>query len=411
MSVSVLTFGCRLNALESDGMAHYAGQAENADNPGTIIVNTCTVTAEAEKQARQAIRRAHRENPEARIIVTGCAAERAPEIWRNLPGVTRLVANEKKLVPREWGARSDATLPPSRHIRALLQVQQGCDHHCTFCVIPFGRGKARSSPAAEVLSRARALCEAGHREIVLTGVDIASWQEDGKTLGTLCRMLLQELPELTRLRLSSIDPILLDPATGDTDLWILLAHEPRFMPHFHLSLQAGADLILKRMKRRHHTGQVRALIEKIRSLRPSSGFGADLIAGFPTEDDALFEEGYRFIEEMRIPFLHVFPYSERPGTPATRMPGLPLFVRQERAARLRALGIQNRMEFLEGFIGKQSAILFETAVTGHNPEFANVRLVDGQYGKRGEIADIRILSQKNGILQAELSPGSSSIGA
>ncbi|TPW36807.1 MiaB/RimO family radical SAM methylthiotransferase [Oecophyllibacter saccharovorans] len=377
-TVSLLTFGCRLNAHESDAMGHYARLArrEGADAPPTIIVNTCTVTAEAERQARQAIRRAHRQNPQARIIVTGCASERAPDSWRALPGVSQVVANGTKLNPASWGveAEADPGLPPSRHTRALLQVQQGCDHRCTFCIIPFGRGAARSLPQDEIIARARALAEAGHVELVLTGVDIASWQESGRSLGALCQTLLDSVPDIARLRLSSIDPTLLDTRTGDRALWQLLAEEPRFMPHLHLSLQAGADLILKRMKRRHLTENVRKLVQQVRRLRPDTGFGADLIAGFPTETDALFEEGCRFIEELGLPFLHVFPYSERPGTPAARMPALPRALRQERAARLRQLGYTNRDAFLARFVGRETEVLMETPIRGHTPEFAAFKL-------------------------------------
>ena len=391
---SVLTFGCRLNAHESDGMAHHARGQED-----TIIVNTCAVTTTAERQARQAIRRAHRERPEAKIVVTGCASEIDAKRWMDLPGVIRVVPNADKLKPATWGdKRSD--LPPSRHARALLQVQQGCDHRCTFCIIPYGRGDSRSTPTAEAITRARALTENGHREIVLTGVDIASWQGDrGEGLGQMCQTLLKAVPEIERLRLSSIDPVILDPETGDQDLWWLLENEPRLMPHLHLSLQAGSDLILKRMKRRHDTTRVAAMLRHARALRPDIGIGADLIAGFPTETDILFEETLSFIEEQAIPFLHVFPYSERPGTPAARMPAVPNGERQARAARLREAGDTNRDAFLARFIGRTLDVLIETPNRGHSAEFAPVRLADDlPTSLRGSILPIEIHTLSDGQL-------------
>ncbi|MBS1071780.1 MiaB/RimO family radical SAM methylthiotransferase [Gluconobacter cerinus] len=393
-SPSVLTFGCRLNAHESDGMAHHARGQDD-----TIIVNTCAVTTTAERQARQAIRRAHRERPDAKIVVTGCASEIDAKRWMELPGVVRVVPNADKLKPTTWGD-SKPGLPPSRHARALLQVQQGCDHRCTFCIIPYGRGDSRSTPTAEAISRARALTEAGHREIVLTGVDIASWQgTDGEGLGRMCRTLLQDVPAIKRLRLSSIDPVILDPETGDRDLWWLLENEPRLMPHLHLSLQAGSDLILKRMKRRHTTTQVASMLQHARALRPNIGVGADLIAGFPTETDTLFNETLSFIEEQAIPFLHVFPYSERPGTPAARMPAVPNGERQARATQLRAVGEANRDTFLEKFVGQTVNVLIETPDRGHSPEFAPVRFAaDASSAVRGSIIPLSIYSVSEGHL-------------
>lgn len=400
--VSLLTFGCRLNAHESDGMAHYARLGGQEDNNPTIIVNTCTVTAEAERQARQAIRRAHRQKPDAKIIITGCASERDADRWAALPGVHRVIPNGEKLSPTVWGLRESDTpsLPPSRHIRALLQVQQGCDHRCTFCIIPYGRGDSSSITLADVVTRARALAEAGHQEVVLTGVDLASWEQNGESLGTLCRTVLTHVPDIKRLRLSSIDPVLLDPDHGDRVLWGLLENEPRLMPHLHLSLQAGSDLILKRMKRRHDTTQVAALLRRARQLRPDLGVGADVIAGFPTETAALFEETRAFLSEQALPFLHVFPYSERPGTPAARMPAVPKPVRQERAAALRAIGEESRTAFLSRFIGRDATILMESATTGHLPEFAHVSLIDGTQSTRGMMQRVRIMHHENGKLIA-----------
>lgn len=332
-------------------------------------------------------------------MVTGCASEIDAKRWMDLPGVIRVVPNADKLKPATWGdERSD--LPPSRHARALLQVQQGCDHRCTFCIIPYGRGDSRSTPSAEAIARARALTENGHREIVLTGVDIASWQGDsGEGLGQMCRTLLKAVPEIERLRLSSIDPVILDPETGDQDLWWLLENEPRLMPHLHLSLQAGSDLILKRMKRRHDTTRVAAMLRHARALRPDIGIGADLIAGFPTETDILFEETLSFIEEQAIPFLHVFPYSERPGTPAARMPAVPNGERQARAARLREAGDTNRDAFLARFIGRTLDVLIETPNRGHSAEFAPVSLADDlPTSLRGSILPIEIHTLSDGQL-------------
>ncbi|MBA5727644.1 MiaB/RimO family radical SAM methylthiotransferase [Bombella mellum] len=403
MSVTLLTFGCRLNAHESDTMEHLARQGQAQDGK-TIIVNTCTVTAEAERQARQTIRRAHRENPTARIIVTGCASERAAEAWATLPGVSRVIPNTEKTLPATWGLPDEAgrAPPPSRHIRALLQVQQGCDNDCTFCVIPAGRGQSTSMAPEAIIPKARALTEAGHCEIVLTGVDIASWQRNGMGLGQLCRHLLDEVPEIARLRLSSIDPMILRPDTGDRAFWDLIADEPRFMPHLHLSLQAGSDLILKRMKRRHGTADVAGLISQVRRLRPDTGFGADVIAGFPTETEALFQETHDFLAEQAIPFLHVFPYSERPGTPAARMPAMPRSTRQERAARLRTLGQTIRDRFLHRFVGQEKTVLMESPTAGHTPEFAAFTLQGASSSRRGRLERIRLTGVQDGMLIAEI---------
>ncbi len=382
MTVDILTFGCRLNTYESEVMRGHA--AALAD---TVIVNTCAVTAEAERQARQAIRRAHRERPEARIVVTGCAAQIDPAAWAALPGVARVLGNAEKLRPESWtpdapGAVSDimAARDTAAHLvtefagraRAFVQVQQGCDHRCTFCVIPFGRGPNRSVPVGGVAEQVRALVAAGYREVVLTGVDIASYGSDlpGRPgLGQLARRLLALVPDLPRLRLSS-----LDPAAIDDDLWRLIAEEPRLMPHLHLSLQAGSDLILKRMKRRHLRADVLHLAARARDLRPGIALGADLIAGFPTETDALFSETLALVDEAGLQFLHVFPYSERPGTPAARMPSVPRAERRERAARLRDAGRASTRRFLAGQVGQAISVLAETGDTGHSEHFAPVRL-------------------------------------
>ncbi len=382
MSVEVLTFGCRLNAYESEVIRDHAATLTD-----TVIVNTCAVTAEAERQARQAIRRAAREHPGARIVVTGCAAQIDPAAWARLPGVDRVLGNADKLKPESWmrdapGSVSDimAARETAAHLvtefagraRAFVQVQQGCDHRCTFCIIPFGRGPNRSVPVGAVVAQVRALVEAGYQEVVLTGVDIASYGADlpgAPPLGQLVRRLLALVPELPRLRLSS-----LDPAAIDDDVWRLLAEEPRLMPHLHLSLQAGSDLILKRMKRRHLRSDAAAAIARARTLRPGIAIGADLIAGFPTETEPLFRETLDFVTETDLPFLHIFPYSERPGTPAARMPAVPVALRRERAARLREAGRLGARRFLAGQVGRMVSLLTESADGGHSEHFAAVRL-------------------------------------
>jgi threonylcarbamoyladenosine tRNA methylthiotransferase MtaB len=382
MSVDILTFGCRLNTYESEVMRTHAAGLAN-----TIIVNTCAVTAEAERQARQAIRRAHRENPEARIVVTGCAVQIDPQSWAGLPGVARVLGNEDKLKPESWAEPAGSAVSDimqaretAAHLvtefagraRAFVQVQQGCDHRCTFCVIPFGRGPNRSVPMGGIVAQVRALVESGYQEVVLTGVDIASYGADlpgTPSLGQMARRLLVAVPELPRLRLSSIDP-----AAMDADLWRLIETEPRLMPHLHLSMQAGADLILKRMKRRHARAEALAIVARARALRPGIGIGADLIAGFPTETDALFVETLAFVQEADIAFLHVFPYSARSHTPAARMPQVPVALRRERAARLREAGAANAARFLAGQVGQEISVLTESEATGHAETFAPVTL-------------------------------------
>jgi threonylcarbamoyladenosine tRNA methylthiotransferase MtaB len=383
MSAEIVTFGCRLNAYESEIIRGHTAALSD-----TVIVNTCAVTAEAERQARQAIRRAARERPGARIVVTGCAAQIDPQAWRDLPGVDRVLGNDEKLKSESWapgssGAVSDimAARQTAAHLvtgfagrtRAFVQVQQGCDHRCTFCIIPFGRGPSRSVPVGAVVAQVRTLVEAGYQEVVLTGVDIASYGPDlpgSPTLGQLVRRLLALVPELPRLRLSSLDPAAIDEA-----LWRLIGEEQRLMPHLHLSLQAASDLILKRMKRRHLRADAAAAIGRARALRPGIAIGADLIAGFPTETEALFAETLQFVTEAELPFLHVFPYSERPGTPAARMPAVPHRLRRERAARLREAGRGAAHLFFAAQLGRTVSLLTETADGGHSEHFAPVRLV------------------------------------
>ena len=415
MHPRVLTFGCRLNAVDS---AVIAAHLDAADRRDVIVVNTCAVTAEAERQARQAIRRARRDHPKARIIVTGCAAQINPEAWAAMPEVDRVVGNVEKLEAKTW-ARTGTDTPrvavsdimaareTAHHLvtefggraRAFVQVQAGCDHRCTFCVIPFGRGPSRSVPAGEVVRQVRTLVEAGYREVVLTGVDITAYGADlpGRpSLGQLVRRLLALVPELPRLRLSSLDPVEIDE-----DLWRLIAEEPRLMPHLHLSVQAGDDLILKRMKRRHLRRDVLLLAERARRLRPDIVFGADLIAGFPTESDQAAANTRALIEEAGLTFLHVFPFSPRPGTPAARMPQLPHSLVRERAAALRALGERMARRFYESRVGTSASLLAERETgEGHTEHFAPARLIRGWIAP-GTIGQVRITAATDQGLLAE----------
>ncbi len=388
MSIELLTFGCRLNTYESEAMRDLAGKAGERD---VLVVNTCAVTAEAERQARQAIRRAARERPDLRIIVTGCAAQIAPAAWGALPGVARVIGNADKLKPEAWGA--GAALPvtdimtareTAAHLvtefagraRAFVQVQQGCDHRCTFCVIPFGRGPSRSVPIGAIVEQARALVANGYRELVLTGVDITSYGADlpgQPSLGQMVRRLLALVPELGRLRLSSLDPV-----EVDADLWALIESEARLLPHLHLSLQHGHDLILKRMKRRHSRADALAFARRARATRPDIVFGADLIAGFPTETEAEAAATLSLIEEMGLTFLHVFPYSARPDTPAARMPQVPAPERRARAATLRAAGEAAAARFYRSRLGAEEDVLFERPDRGHTAHFAPIRLAAGE---------------------------------
>ncbi len=391
---AILTFGCRLNAFESEIIrGHVAGQDD------LVVVNTCAVTAEAERQARQAIRRVHRERPDARIVVTGCAAQIEPAAWASLPGVTGVRGNAAKLLASEWrqGAALVAPVAVSgfaAKARAYVQVQGGCDHRCTFCIIPFGRGPSRSVPAGDVVEQVRSLVERGCREVVLTGVDITSYGPDlpGRpTLGSLARRVLRLVPELPRLRLSSLDPVEIDD-----DLWALLAGEERLMPHLHLSLQAGSDLVLKRMKRRHLAADAARAIARARAARGGIAIGADLIAGFPTETEALFDETLAFVREQAIPYVHVFPYSERPGTPAARMPAVPKAVRRERAARLRAQGAANAERFHSGLAGARLRVLVEAGGRGRSEHYSPVAI---EGCKPGQIVSARVVAAtKSGLV-------------
>ena len=407
MTVDILTFGCRLNAYESEVMRGLSAAATD-----TVIVNTCAVTAEAERQARQAIRKVARERPGARIVVTGCAAQIDPASWASMPNVDRVLGNDDKLKPESWlpgagTAVSDimAARETAAHLvtefasraRAFVQVQQGCDHRCTFCIIPFGRGPNRSVPIGVIADQVRTLVASGYREVVLTGVDVASYGPDlpgAPSLGQMIRRLLLAVPELPRLRLSSIDP-----AAIDDDLWRLIAEEPRLMPHLHLSLQAGSDLILKRMRRRHLRAGALQVVHRARDLRPGIAIGADLIAGFPTETEELFDETLRFVSEAALPYLHVFPYSERPGTPAARMPSVPKPVRKQRAAALREAGAAEAGRFFAAQIGRTVSLLTEANQTGHTEHFAPVRLT--QPTEPGRLLSARVTGATGETLLAE----------
>ncbi|MEK9968009.1 MAG: tRNA (N(6)-L-threonylcarbamoyladenosine(37)-C(2))-methylthiotransferase MtaB [Ferrovibrio sp.] len=409
----VLNFGCRLNAYEGEAIRATLDKHGRND---IVVVNTCAVTAEAEKQARQAIRRLRRERPEARIVVTGCAAQVNAPAFAAMPEVDHVVGNREKLTETLWrdlGTGSDrvavgdilqdapAALPAVSHFpgrpRAYLEIQQGCDHRCTFCIIPYGRGPSRSLPLGAVVDQARALADRGYREFVLTGVDITSYGHDlpgQPTLGSAARRLLDLVPGVERLRFSS-----LDPAEIDDDLLRLYAEEPRVMPHAHLSLQAGDDLILKRMKRRHSRDQALEMAQRLQTLRPGIALGGDLIAGFPTESDAAFENSRRLIAEAGLAFVHVFPYSPRPGTPAARMPQLPVELRKTRAAILRQTADAALDRFLSGRIGMQAQILVEQAGLGRDETYAPVMLPGHMI--KGSIVAARIAAARDGKLWLE----------
>jgi threonylcarbamoyladenosine tRNA methylthiotransferase MtaB len=388
--VEVITFGCRLNTYESEVMR---AQAEAAGLNNAILVNTCAVTGEAVRQARQAIRRARRENPHARIIVTGCAAQTEKQTFAEMVEVDAVLGNEEKLSAASYRALPDFgvsaeakmrvndimsvrhTAPQmvkhiDGHVRAFIQVQNGCDHRCTFCIIPYGRGNSRSVPMGAVVEQAHKLVASGYVEIVLTGVDATSYGADlpgEPTLGLLAKTLLKQVPDIVRLRLSSIDSI-----EADRHLLDLIADEPRFMPHLHLSLQHGDDMILKRMKRRHLRSDAIRFCEDVRALRPEISLGADMIAGFPTETEDMFANAISMAEECGVAHLHVFPYSPRPGTPAARMPQLDRSLIKERAARLRATGHRLHQAHLDAMIGSTQWLLVENNGLAHTENFTLV---------------------------------------
>lgn len=411
----VITLGCRLNAYESEVMRGHMRAAGISD---AVIVNTCAVTAEAVRQAAQTIRRVRRERPAARIIVTGCAAQIEPERFAALAEVDHVVGNDAKLRAETYASLLDPTTErvlvddimsvreTASHLlggfgtraRAYVQVQNGCDHRCTFCVIPFGRGPSRSVPAGAVVAEIRALVAAGYREVVLTGVDITSYGADlpgSGGLGRLVRQILRQVPELSRLRLSSIDSI-----EADADLMHVLAEDHRLMPHLHLSLQSGDDLVLKRMKRRHLRADAIRFCDEVRRLRPDVVLGADLIAGFPTESDAMFEATARLVDDCGLTHVHVFPFSPRPGTPAARMPQVPRKLVKERAARLRALGEQALARYLERQVGAVLEVLTEEPARGRTPHFTEVTL--DRPSHPGELVCARIAGHDSKALHGEV---------
>lgn len=411
MPLEILTFGCRLNAYESEVMRARATEAglENA-----VIVNTCAVTAEAERQARQAIRKARRANPNAKLIVTGCAAQVHPDEFAAMPEVDLVLGNEEKLHASNWSSTQEEKIrvndimelkETASHMvagfdgqsRAFVQIQNGCDHRCTFCIIPYGRGNSRSVPIAEVVAQVRKLVESGYKEIVFTGVDISDYGNGlpgSPSLGSLVRRVLKSVPELPRLRLSSIDAV-----EVDDELWRCIAEEERLMPHLHLSLQAGDDMILKRMKRRHLRADAISFGKKARDLRPDMVFGADFITGFPTETEEMFANTLRLAEEMDIIYLHVFPYSARKGTPAARMPQVQKAVRKERGERLRHMGETQLHQFLGSQVGKTASVLMEKDGVGRTEHFAPVRF-EKENLISGTMSSARILSHQKNYLVA-----------
>ena len=405
----VVTLGCRLNAFESEYMREIGQGAGMAD---AIIVNTCAVTREAERQARQTIRSLRRDNPAARIIVTGCAAQLNPQVFAAMPEVDRVLGNAEKL-DRTLLADDSAKVrvadimtikETAPHLirgfegraRAFVEVQQGCDHRCTFCIIPFARGPNRAVSPETIIRQVRRLVEGGYKEVVLTGVDICSYGKDmpgGPGLGRLARKILAEAPDLQRLRLST-----LDPAAIDDDLYRLFAEEERLMPHLHMSLQAMDDTILKRMKRRHTAAQAMAAVARARRARPDAAFGADLIAGFPTETEEMFANTLTALGDLGLAFVHVFPYSPRPGTPAARMPQVPPATRKARAARLRAEGRKGLQRFLATQKGATARVLVERPRRGLSQHYASVRL--GFDAQPGAIVEARVTGLGDGYLVA-----------
>jgi len=436
----IITMGCRLNIAESEAIREMIGRDMAADQDELVVVNSCAVTAEAVRQTRQAIRRARRERPDARILVTGCAAQTEPQTFAAMAEVDGVIGNREKMEAAayrpssrptagsqaagyhtpasagvtNWADETDKvrvsdimavreTAPHmasafADHARAFLEVQNGCDHRCTFCIIPYGRGNSRSVPAGAVLDKAKQLVDAGYREIVLTGVDVTSYGPDlpGRpSLGLLVERMLKGVPDLPRLRLSSIDSVEIDDRLFD-----LIAHEPRMMPHLHLSLQAGDDLILKRMKRRHSRADAVDIVQRLKAARPGISIGADIIAGFPTEDAAMFAGSLALVADCDIVHGHIFPYSPRAGTPAARMPQVDRAVVKDRAARLRAACAAQRERWLQGLIGTTQSVLVErSGQSGHAENFAPVRFTGAQ--APSTIVAATITGLEKGVLIAQ----------
>ncbi|WP_127597858.1 tRNA (N(6)-L-threonylcarbamoyladenosine(37)-C(2))-methylthiotransferase MtaB [Nitratireductor alexandrii] len=420
MAVDIVTFGCRLNTYESEVMRREADTAGlGALEGGAVVFNTCAVTGEAVRQARQAIRKARRENPRARIVVTGCAAQTDPGGFAAMDEVDLVLGNEEKLHSHSYRALPDFGVNDTEKLRvndimsvtetaahmvdaidgrarAFVQVQNGCDHRCTFCIIPYGRGNSRSVPMGAVVEQVKRLAGNGYREVVVTGVDITSYGADlpgAPRLGRLVRTVLKQVPDLERLRLSSIDSI-----EADDDLMEALATEPRLMPHLHLSLQSGDDMILKRMKRRHLRDHSIRFCHEVRALRPDAVFGADIIAGFPTETEAMFDNSLKIVAECGLTHLHVFPFSPREGTPAARMPQLDRRTVKDRAARLRAAGETAYRAHLDSLVGSTQKLLIERDGIGRTEGFALAAIAAGA---PGAIVPARITGHDGALLKAQ----------
>lgn len=403
MPNQIITFGCRLNTFESE-VIRDAMSKTGDDN--IIVFNTCAVTKEAERQARQAIRKARKKNPDAKIIVTGCSAQISPEKYAAMPEVTKIIGNSEKLESASYLNINDServqvndimsVTETASHmvssfegrVRAFVQVQNGCNHRCTFCIIPYGRGNSRSVPIGEVVAQVKKLVQAGYNEVVITGVDITDYGKDlpaSPTFGSMIKRLLTLVPELPRLRISSVDV-----AEIDDELMQLIKYEPRVMPHIHISLQAGDNMILKRMKRRHTREDVLSFVKEVRDARPEVAFGADIIAGFPTETDEMFDNTLQLVHEAGLQFLHVFPYSEREGTPAAKMPQVDINIRKQRAEKLRNAGDEELVKFLNNKIGIVSQVIIEKENYARCEDFTSVKIQNGF--EVGSLVPIKIIA-------------------
>lgn len=399
----IVTFGCRLNTFESEVIKDAIAKTGDEN---IIVFNTCAVTKEAERQARQAIRKARKKNPDAKIIVTGCSAQISPEMYASMPEVTKILGNKEKLETSSYldisgtervqvndimsvtETASHMVSSFEGRVRAFVQVQNGCNHRCTFCIIPYGRGNSRSVPIGEIVAQVRKLVQSGYNEVVITGVDITDYGKDlpaSPTFGSMIKRLLTLVPELPRLRISSIDV-----AEIDEELMQLIKYEKRVMPHIHISLQAGDNMVLKRMKRRHCREDVLRFVEEVRSARPEVAFGADIIAGFPTETDEMFENTLNLVHEASLQFLHVFPYSEREGTPAAKMPQVAVHIRKERAEKLRQAGEAELLKFLSKRVGSKAKVIVEKENSARCEDFTNVR-INGNF-EAGNVVHVTLVS-------------------
>ena len=412
---NVITFGCRLNIYESEIIRQNLKIARSNDNKfrnnDIVVFNTCAVTKEAEKQARQAIRKLRKTDPTKKIIVTGCAAQNNPDMFDKMPEVDKVIGNQEKLIHTNYNLdetkvsvgdimsatsedlKTESITSFEGRARAIIQVQNGCNHRCTFCMIPYGRGNSRSVPIGFIGKQIKQLVANGYNEVVLTGVDVTAYGADlpgSPTFAQMIRRVLALVPELPRLRLSSIDV-----AEIDVELFDLMANHDRLMPHFHISLQAGDNMILKRMKRRHNRKQVIDFCHKLRKIRPEVSFGADIIAGFPTETDEMFDNTRKLITEADIQYLHVFPYSEREGTPASKMPQVAKVIRKQRSEELRKIGEKQVHNFYQQNIGKNVQLLVEHNNIAHTENFISVELQDGHKFSPGQIINSKLVSIKN----------------